>query len=169
MWVRIPPFAYISAMAIEVLSRTSKGVERRLQISVSPDRVADARERATRRVAQQVRLPGFRPGKAPAAVIRKKFATEIQQEALDALMREAYQSVIETEHLEPVTQPHAHDVKYAEGEALTFELHCEVKPVLELARLAGFRVTRPAPKVTDAMVDEQIAHLRDQRAAWTPI
>jgi trigger factor len=156
-------------MDIQVLSRKSEGVERRLQISVSPERVADAKERAARRVAQQVRLPGFRPGKAPAAVVRKKFASEIQQEALEALMREAYQSVIETEKLEPVTQPHAHDVKFAEGEALTFELHCEVKPVLELARLGGFRVTRPAPKVTDAMVNDQIAHLRDQRATWAPV
>ena len=156
-------------MDIQVLSRKSEGVERRLQISVSADNVADAKERATRRVAQQVRLPGFRPGKAPAAVVRKKFASEIQQEALEALMREAYQSVIETEQLEPITQPHAHDVKFAEGEALTFELHCEVKPVLELARLAGFRVTRPAPKVTDTMVNDQIAHLRDQRATWAPM
>jgi trigger factor len=156
-------------MDIQVLSRKSEGVERRLQISVSADNVADAKERAARRVAQQVRLPGFRPGKAPAAVVRKKFASEIQQEALEALMREAYQSVIETEKLEPVTQPHAHDVKFTDGEALTFELHCEVKPVLELARLGGFRVTRPTPKVTDAMVNDQVAHLRDQRATWAPV
>jgi trigger factor len=156
-------------MDIQVLSRKSEGVERRLQISVSAVNVADAKERAARRMAQQVRLPGFRPGKAPAAVVRKKFASEIQQEALEALMREAYRSVIETEKLEPVTQPHAHDVKFAEGEALTFELHCEVKPVLELARLAGFRVTRPAPKVTDALVNDQLAHLRDQHATWAPV
>ena len=156
-------------MDIQVLSRKSEGVERRLQISVSADNVADAKERAARRVAQQVRLPGFRPGKAPPAVVRKKFASEIQQEALESLMREAYRSAIETEQLEPVTQPHAHDVKFAEGEALTFELHCEVKPVLELARLAGFRVTRPAPKVTDAMLNDQLAHLRGQRATWAPV
>jgi len=156
-------------MPIEVLSRKSQGVEHRLQISVSPDRVAEARERAARRVATQVRLPGFRPGKAPAAVVRKKFASEIQQEALETLMREAYQSVLEAEKLEPVTQPHAHDVKFAEGEALTFELHCEVKPVLELARLGGFRVTRPAPAVTDATVEHQLQHMREQRATWTPV
>ena len=156
-------------MSIEVLSRKTEGAERRLSISVSADRVADARERAAKRVAQKVRLPGFRPGKAPAAVVRKKFAEEIKQEALDTLMREAYQSVIETEKLEPITQPHAHDVKYDDGQPLTFELHCEVKPEIELARLSGFRVTRPAPAVTDEQVNEQIAHLRDQRATWAPV
>jgi trigger factor len=156
-------------MDIEVLSRKAEGVERRLQVSVSASRVADARERATQRVAGKVRLPGFRPGKAPAAVVRRKFAEEIQQEALESLMRDAYRSVLESEKLEPVTQPHAHDVKFSEGEPLTFELHCEVKPVVELARLSGFRVTRKSPAVTAQMVTDQISVLREQRAAWTPV
>jgi trigger factor len=157
------------AMDIEVTSRKSEGVERRLGISVAASRVADAKERATRRVAGQVRLPGFRPGKAPTAVVKKKFADEIQQEALESLMREAYQTVLESEKLEPVTQPHAHDVKYEDGQPLTFELHCEVKPVIELARLSGFKVKRNASTVSDQMVTEQIAELRDQRATWTPV
>jgi trigger factor len=156
-------------MDIEVTSRKSEGVERRLGISVAASHVADAKERATRRVAGQARLPGFRPGKAPTAVVRKKFGSEIEQEALESLMREAYQTVLESEKLEPVTQPHAHDVKYEEGQPLTFELHCEVKPVIELARLSGFKVKRNASTVTEQMVTDQIAELRDQRATWTPV
>ncbi|MGH7655601.1 MAG: trigger factor [Gemmatimonadaceae bacterium] len=156
-------------MDIEVTSRKSEGVERRLGISVAASRVADAKDRATRRVAGQVRLPGFRPGKAPTAVIKKKFQSEIEQEALESLMREAYQTVLESEKLEPVTQPHAHDVKYEEGQPLTFELHCEVKPVIELPRISGFKVKRNPSVVTDQMVTDQIAELRDQRATWTPV
>lgn len=156
-------------MDIEVTSRKSEGVERRLGISIAASRVADAKERATRRVAGQVRLPGFRPGKAPANVVKKKFQTEIEQEALETLMREAYQSVLESEKLEPVTQPHAHDVKFEDGQPLTFELHCEVKPVIELARLSGFKVKRNSNVVTDQMVTDQIAELRDQRATWAPV
>ncbi len=156
-------------MDIQVLSTKSEGVERRLQISVSATKVADARDRAARRVGQQVRIPGFRPGKAPAAVIRKKYSGAILQEAFDALMDEAYRTVIETEKLELITQPHAHDVKFAEGEPLTFELHCEVKPTIELAHVDGFKVTRPGAKVTDQTVAEQVERLRDQRATWTPV
>lgn len=156
-------------MDIQVLSTKSEGVERRLQISVSASKVADAQDRAARRVGQQVRIPGFRPGKAPAAVIRKKYASAILQEAFDALMDEAYRTVIETEKLELITQPHAHDVKFAEGEPLTFELHCEVKPTIELSHVEGFKVTRPTARVTDETVAEQIEHLRDQRATWTPV
>jgi trigger factor len=156
-------------MDIQVTSRKSEGAERRLGISVSATRVAAEKEKAVKRVAKQVRIAGFRPGKAPVAVVKKRFSTEIEQEALDQLMREAYSMVIESEKLEPVTQPHAHDVKFADGEDLTFELHCEVKPVIELAVVDGFTVTRANPAVTDEMVNEQIEHLREQRAAWQPV
>lgn len=156
-------------MEFEVTERKSQGVERHLRVSVSASTVSAARDRAASRVAKQVRIPGFRPGKAPANVVRKQYADAIRQEALDALMREAYLRVIEAEKLEPVTQPHAHDVQFADGEPLTFELHCEVKPTVELARVEGFTVKRPATALKDEMVQAQIEQLRDQKATWTPV
>jgi len=156
-------------MEFEVTDRKSHGAERHLRISIAAASVDDARERAAARVAKQVRVPGFRPGKAPANIVRKQYADAIKQEALDALMREAYLRVIEAEKLDPVTQPHAHDVSFTDGEPLTFELHCEVRPTIELARLEGFRVTRPAGTVTEEMLSAQIEQLRDQKAAWTPV
>jgi len=156
-------------MDIQVISRKSEGVERRLEISVSAERVATEKDKAARRVAKQVKIPGFRPGKVPANVVKKQFAQAIEQETLDALMREAYAAAIEQEKLEPITQPHAHDVKFEDGQPLTFELHCEVKPVLDLARLEGFKVTRPNPAVTEEAFNEQIEQMREQRATWTPV
>lgn len=156
-------------MELEVTDRKSFGAERRLSIKISATTVAAARERAAGRVAKQVRIPGFRPGKAPANVVRKQYADAIRQEALDALMREAYLRVIESEKLDPITQPHAHDVKYTDGEPLTFELHCEVRPAVELARVEGFKVRKPSPNVTEETLAAQIEQLRDQKAAWTPL
>lgn len=156
-------------MDIQVISRKSEGVERRLEISVSAERVATEKDKAARRVAKQVKIPGFRPGKVPTNVVKKQFAQAIEQEALDALMREAYSTAIEQEKLVPITQPHAHDVKFEDGKPLTFELHCEVKPVLDLARLEGFKVTRPNPAVTEEAFNEQIEQMREQRATWTPV
>lgn len=155
-------------MEFEVTDRKSSGAERRLRISVSASSVNAARERAAARVAKQARVPGFRPGKAPPNVVRKQYADAIRQEALETLMREAYLKVIETEKLDPVTEPHAHDVKFADGEPLTFELHCEVRPTVELGRVEGFRVARPAVTVTDDVVAAQIEHLREQKATWMP-
>lgn len=155
-------------MEFEVTDRKSSGAERRLRISIPAASVSTAREKAAGRVAKQVRIPGFRPGKAPTAIVRKQYADAIKQEALEALMREAYMRVIESEKLEPVTQPHAHEVVFNDGEALTFELHCEVRPIVDLARVDGFRVTKPVAKVTDEALDAQVEQLRDQKATWIP-
>ena len=156
-------------MDIQITATKSEGVERRLQVAVPPDRVAAARTKAAGRVAKQVKVPGFRPGKAPQAMIRKKYAEAIDQEAVEALLREAFETVLAKEELKLVTQPHAHDVKFGADEGLSFELHCEVRPEVTLARLEGFRVMRPKDVVTDEQVQEQLDQLRDQRATWTPV
>jgi len=154
---------------IEITATKSEGAERRLRVAVPPARVAEARNKATTRVAKQVRIAGFRPGKAPAAMVRKQYASAIDQEAVEALLREAFEAVLAKEKLDLVTQPHAHDVKFGEDDGLSFELHCEVRPDLKLERLEGFRVMRPSDAVTDEMVQEQIDQMREQRATWTPV
>ncbi len=156
-------------MDIQITATKSEGVERRLQVAVPPARVAAARSKAVSRVAKQVRVPGFRPGKAPDAMIRKKYAAAIDQEAVEALLREAFETVLAKEDLKLVTQPHAHDVKFGEDDGLSFELHCEVRPEITLDRLEGFRVMRPKDSVTDEQVQEQMDQLRDQRATWAPV
>ena len=155
-------------MDIQITATKSEGVERRLQVAVPPERVAQARNKAAGRVAKQVRVPGFRPGKAPTAMIRKQYAAAIDQEAVEALLREAFETVLAKEDLKLVTQPHAHDVKFGEDDGLSFELHCEVRPEIKLDNLEGHRVMRPTDKVTDEQVQEQLDQMRDQRATWAP-
>lgn len=156
-------------MDIKITTKKSEGVERLLEVSVPADAVRDAEEKTARRYASQVRLPGFRPGKAPTAVVRKRFKDAIRQQVLETLVQEAYKEVIDREQLKVAAQPHIHDVKFEEGESLTFELHVEVRPELTLARVEGFSVTRPEALVTDEQLTEQIEQLRDQRASWSPV
>ena len=156
-------------MKIEFTPRASEGVERFIQVSVPAEAVKDAEDKAARRYASTVRLPGFRPGKAPATVVRKKFGEAIRQEALEALVREAYQEFIEKESIKVAAQPHVHDLKFEEGKPLTFELHLEVRPTIELARTNGFRIERPATKVTDEQLAQQLEQIRDEKAIWTPV
>jgi len=155
-------------MDIQITPMKSEGVERHLQVSVPVTAVQAAEEREARRYASQVRLPGFRPGKAPATMVRKRFGGAIRQAALETLVQDAYKEVLEREKLELAGQPHIHDLHFDEGKPLTFTLHVEVRPKLELARTSGFQLTRPPEAVTDEMVDEQLEALREQRAAWAP-
>ena len=156
-------------MNIEITKNEGSGVDRHVQVSVPAEAVKDAEDKAARRYASSVRLPGFRPGKAPATMVRKKFADAIRQEALESLVRDAYKEVVEKQDLKVASQPHVHDVKFEEGKPLTFELHFELRPTVELARTSGFRVTRRNVIVTDEHVRDQIEAIRDERAAWAPV
>src|SRR4051812_24297114 len=156
-------------MKIEFTPRASEGVERHIQVSVPAEAVKDAEDKAARRYASTVRLPGFRPGKAPATVVRKKFGEAIRQEALESLVRDAYEEFVEKESIKVASQPHVHDLKFEEGKPLTFELHLELRPTINLARTNGFRVQRQKPSVTDEQVTEQLEQIRDEKATWTPV
>jgi trigger factor len=149
-------------------TRTEPG-ETSLAVTVPPESVKAAEERATKAYQQRARLPGFRQGKAPAAVVRRKFADDIRQQALQELVQESWQVAVAQEALKPIADPHIHNLKWEDGAPVTFEFHVEVKPELKLARLGGFALKRTVPAVTEAQVDAQLNELRDQRAPWTPV
>lgn len=155
-------------MDIQITQKESAGAERHVEVSVPADTVVAVEERTTRRYASQARLPGFRPGKAPAAMVRKRFADAIRQDTLQELVQDAYKEVLEREKLEVVNQPHIHDLKFEPGQPLTFTFHLEVRPEIKLERLSGFTVQRPSTEVTDEMVQQQLDQVRDQRASWAP-
>jgi trigger factor len=156
-------------MDIQITTKKSEGVERLLEVSVPLATVTAEEEKTARRYASSVRLPGFRPGKAPTAMVRKRFKDAIRQQVLETLVQEAFKEVMEREKLDVAAQPHVHDVKFDEGQPLTFELHLEVRPKLELARTEGFRITRTETPVTDDAVAQQIETLREQKATWAPV
>jgi trigger factor len=156
-------------MELEITTKKSEGGARHLEVRVPAATVADAEDKAARRYASKLRLPGFRPGKAPAAVVRKRFGPAIREEALNSLLNEAYKEVLEREKIQPAGQPRVEHVHFHEGQPLTFELHVEVRPEIVLNRTSGFRVQRNRRAVSDDQVRDQIEHLRDQRASWTPL
>jgi trigger factor len=156
-------------MDIQITTKKSEGVERLLEVSVPLATVNAEEEKQARRYASSVRLPGFRPGKAPPAMVRKRFKDAIRQQVLETLVQDAFKEVMEREKLDVAAQPHVHDVKFEEGQPLTFELHLEVRPKLELARTDGFRITRTETPVNDEAVAQQVETLRDQKATWAPV
>src|SRR2546425_450371 len=143
--------------------------EASLEVIIPPDNVRAAEERATKVYQQRARLPGFRQGKAPAAVVRKKFADDIRQETLRELVQESWRVAQKQEELKPIADPHIHNLKWEAGAPVTFEFHVELKPDLKLQRLGGFRLTRTVPVVSAAQVDAQLNAMREQRAPWTPV
>jgi trigger factor len=156
-------------MNIEITPKKTDGLERLIEVRVPVEAVRDAEDNAAKRYASNVRLPGFRPGKAPPAMVKKRFKDAIRQQVIETLVQEAFQEVMSREKLDVAAQPHIHDLKFEEGQPLSFELHVEVRPEIKLDRVEGFRVTRAQNAVTDETVAQQIEQIREQKAQWTPV
>lgn len=158
-------------MDITITPGETAGVSRRMQVSIAAADVAAAEERVARTYASRAQLPGFRQGKAPAAMIRKKFAEAIRGETVESLVQEAFREVIQREQLDGklAAQPHIHDLKVESGAPLEFELHYELRPEITLAAVEGFTVTRRSSVITDETIDEQLTQVREQKSAWAPV
>src|SRR6476619_5476729 len=154
---------------ITVEKTAEDSASKSLRVTVPVDRVRQAEAKAVQYYAQRARLPGFRPGKAPVAVVRKRFNDAIRQTVLEEVLRESWETAKTAESLKPITDPSIRNLKFEEGSPIEFDLLVEVRPEIKLERVGGFRVERRVHPVTDAAVDEQVARLQEQKAAWLPV
>src|SRR5918997_3979447 len=154
---------------ITVEKTAEDSASKSLHVTVPVDRVREAEARALKYYAKRARVPGFRPGKAPDTVVRKRFGDAIRQTVLEEVIRESWETAKTNESLKPITDPAIRNLKFEEGSPIEFELHVEVRPELTLERVGGFRVERRETTVADSAVDEQLARLQEQKAAWIPV
>jgi len=153
---------------IELTAAAQDAARRTYTVSVTPERVRAAEAATTERYARQIKVQGFRKGKAPPSVVRRRFGDAIRQSVIEELLRASWEAAREQDGLKPIADPQVRNVKFEDGAPLTFELLVDVKPAITLDRLGGFRLTRAVPTVTAEMVDAQITTLREQRAPWVP-
>jgi trigger factor len=161
--------ATTTAPAIRITPAGDEPGSKSLRVEVPVERVQEAEQRATSYYARRARLPGFRAGKAPAELVRRRFKDAIRESVLRELIDESWKAAVEQQALKPLADPHIHHLKFDDGAPLTFEFHVEVKPDITLGRLGGFTLTRRAPPVTDEMVAAQLEELRRQKAPWVPV
>jgi trigger factor len=140
-----------------------------LRVEVPVERVRAAETKAAAYYAKRVRLPGFRKGKVPDAVVRKRFQDAIREEVIRELVGESWKVAVEQEGLKPIADPRVRELKFEAEKPVTFELVVEVKPDIKIERLGGFKLKRRVAKISDGMVNEQLEQLRKQRAPWGPL
>src|SRR5690349_24367316 len=96
-------------MTIEITKTSSEPGAASLAVTVPEENVRAAEERATRAYQSRARLPGFRKGKAPSAVVKKRFAEDIRQQALQEILQESWRAAVDQEKLKPIADPHIHN------------------------------------------------------------
>ncbi|MCW5981863.1 MAG: trigger factor [Bryobacteraceae bacterium] len=146
-----------------------EGCKHRFEITVPVAEVEQETARVVESLRAKVRLPGFRPGKVPAAMIRAKFPDDVRQGVIEALIPKRVRSTIEQERLAVVGEPHVKDVRFHAGEPLQFTLELETFPEFELGDYLNTTVTYREPVVAEEDVDQRLEALRDQKAQYVNI
>lgn len=154
---------------MQVSIETTSGLERRLTVGVPAARVDSEVDSRLQKAAQNVRLPGFRPGKVPMKVMRQRFGAGVRQEVLGEVMSRSFQEAVVQEKLRPAGQPSIEPRNLEPGRDLEYVATFEVFPEVEVVAMSGFAVTRPVAEVTDADVDTIIDVFRKQQGSWDDV
>ncbi len=143
-----------------------EGCKHSLEISIPAAEVDSETSRVVLDVQKRAKLPGFRPGKSPASIIRKQFAGEIRQQVLESLVPTHLQKQLEAENLNVVGTPDISDVHFHDNEPLRFKATFEVVPEIELGEYTNIEVPYQDPEVTEEDVTKRIDEIRDQKAQY---
>ena len=148
---------------------TEATCKRELELEIPAENVQKATDKVARDLARVARIPGFRPGKAPVTLIRRRFADDIQGEVVQSLVPEYLEKALDEKKLIPVTRPEVDKVEFKEGEPLKFRAVFEVLPEFELGNYKDLEVTVDAVETGDAQVDKTIEEMRDHGATFVPV
>jgi trigger factor len=141
-----------------------EGCKHEIEVTVPVDEIARETDRVVADIQQKARLPGFRPGKAPASLIRTKFSKQVRDDVLENLLPKYFRQKVEEEHLEVVGRPNVKDVHFHEGEPLRFKAEFEVAPEIELKDYRGVTVHYTEPQVSDEDIAKRLDEIREQKS-----
>ncbi|MES9855452.1 MAG: trigger factor [Sedimenticola sp.] len=154
---------------MQISVESKEGLERRMTVELPAEMINEAVEQRLKDVSRTANLDGFRPGKVPMSVVRKKFTEQVRQEIFGDLVKSSYFQALAKEKLEPAGEPsiEPHD-DVAEG-AMGYTAIFEVMPKVKLNDLSEAVVNRPVAEVADSDVEAMIEKLRSQRATWNDV
>jgi len=154
---------------MEVSLSETGGLSRRLEVAVPATEVAKEVQQRLQRLSRTARLKGFRPGKAPLAVITKQFGDQVRAEVVSDLMRTSFAQAVSERNLRPAGGPRIEPIALGPESDLKYAAHFEVLPEIRVNPPEGLAVERPAAEVTEADIDAMIENMRAQRPVFTPV
>jgi trigger factor len=142
---------------------------RELEIEIPVEDVSKATERVAKEIARIANVPGFRKGKAPISLIKKRFAEDIKGEVLQSLVPERVEKAVNEQKLSPVSQPQVDKLDFNEGQPLKFRAVFEVMPEFELGNYKDMQLEVTATDLTDEDVTKTLEDMRQRAAAFSPV
>lgn len=149
---------------MQVSVETTSNIERRMTIGVPADKVDQEVEKRLQQTARTVKMNGFRPGKVPLKVVRRRFGEGVRQEVIGEVMRDSYMQALEKEEISPAGWPRFEPKVMEAGKDLEFIAVFEVMPEPKLGDLAALNIEKPVAEIQAKDVDKMIDNLRRQQA-----
>jgi trigger factor len=139
-----------------------------LRLHVAKEAVEPVRREILAGFQRQAALPGFRKGKAPAELVERQYAKEIEDETLRRVTRQAFEQAVKDHGFKPVGPFEVSRMEFAESGGLTLEAMVEVEPAFALGSYKGIRLTRPGVEVTAEDLAKALAALQESMAQLVP-
>jgi trigger factor len=142
---------------------------RELVLDVPSEDVSKSFRRVTKEYQRYAKIPGFRPGKVPEAVVRRRFATEIRKEVIDSLLPERFNQAVRDLGVTPVGQPQVTELTVDEGSPLHVKAVFEFIPAFSIEGYKDVTVPKPPVEITEDEVKQELEQLRESRATMEPV
>jgi trigger factor len=153
----------------KVTLKTEPNCKRILEIEIPQTDVASELEEHFAVYRSKANIPGFRPGKAPLEIVKKRFADEIKAEVIEELINKAVDEAIKKENFWPITRPKVSDIEFGDNKPLTFKAEIEVKPEFEVKDYTGLEIQRDEHQVTDDEAGTYLKELHNKSAEYIPV
>ena len=142
---------------------------REIAVEVPADVVTKAFAKVTKRYQKLARIPGFRPGKVPESTIRNRFAKELRQEVMDSLVQERFRAEMESQNVQPISQPQITELFLVDEQPLRFRAQFEVAPAIDVTGYDSVTVERPTVELEEAEYDAEMERVLDAHATIEPV
>jgi trigger factor len=140
-----------------------------VRVDVDAKRVDEAFEAVTSQFQKQVKLPGFRPGKAPKDYILKTYSKELEEETKKKLLGDSYREALKEKQIHPVGNPDVEEIQFGRGQNFQYAVTVETAPEFELPEYKGLPAKRRMGDVTDTDVENALNVLRERHAAFSDV
>ena len=154
---------------MQVSVEASNGLERKLVIDVPAENIDGAVQKRLQEMTRTVKMNGFRPGKVPFKVVKKRYGNAVRQEVLGEVMQRHYFEAVQQEEITPAGYPQLELIENKDGENLKFSATFEVYPEIEVADLSDLEIEKPTSDVSDDDLSQMMDTLREQRGSWVEV
>ncbi len=149
------------------VKKPEQGLEHSITVTFPSTDLDSKVEKRLAEMRRTVKMDGFRPGKVPMNMVKKRYSAQVRQELLGEVIHYAFFDAVEKESLQVAGYPEFDDVKVNDAD-ITFNARFEVYPEIKLPEFSGIKLEKITSEVTDADVEKMVTRLREQRAAWKP-